>query len=163
MVLVSPNYSDLLRKPEIFVNRFGDFASEIVSPDNFNETEKLIEEALAVGVSLVPVMYATRCFVDKMFSSWSEQSRSVLTIALGGGVFHIISEETGVNNWFLSNSVAARKVNKKYYKVDKSVSGSTVELVDPLATTPSCSKKNCSNDRVAGLLGLGGAGTYINA
>lgn len=163
MVLVSPNYSDLLKKPEIFVNRFGDFAIDFTSPDNFNETEKLIEEALAVGVSLVPVMYVTRQFVDRMFSSWSNQSRDALTIALGGGLFHIISEETGVNNWFLSNSVAAKKVNKKYYKVSTSHAGSDVSLVDPNITEPSCSKKKCSDDKVAGLLGFGGAGTYINA
>jgi hypothetical protein len=163
MVLVSPNYSDILAKPEIYVNRFGSFATEIVSPDNFNETEKLIEEALAVGVSLVPVMYVTRQFVDKMFSSWSEQSRSLVTIALGGGVFHIISEETGINNWFLNNSVAARKVNKKYYKVHTSVAGSEATLVDPnMAETP-CGKKKCADPKVSGLLGLGGAGTYINA
>ena len=163
MVLVSPNYSDLLKKPEVFVNRFGTFAVDFASPDNFNETEKLIEEALAVGVSLVPVVYLTTQFVDKMFASWSLSSLGMLSIALGGGLFHIISEETGVNNWFLSNSVAARKVNKKYYKVNKSVSGSTVELVDPLAGETPCGKKKCTDDRVSGLLGLGGAGTYIDA
>jgi hypothetical protein len=163
MVLVSPNYSDILAKPELFVNRLGSFSVDLVSPDNFNETEKLIEEALAVGVSLVPVMYITRQFVDKMFASWSDPSRDILTIALGGGVFHIISEESGVNNWFLNNSVAARKVNKKYYKVNTSHSGSDISLVDPNAPTTGCGKKKCSDDKVSGLLGLGGAGTYINA
>lgn len=163
MVLVSPNYSDILKKPDIFVNRLGSFGVDLVSPDNINETEKLIEEALAVGISLVPVIYVTQKFVDKMFSSWSEQSRGILTIALGGGLFHIISEETGVNNWFLNNSVAAKKVNKKYYKVNSSHSGSDISLVDPNAPDIPCNKKKCSDDRVAGLLGFGGAGTYVDA
>lgn len=163
MVLVSPNYSDILKKPDVFVNRLGSFGVDLVSPDNINETEKLIEEALAVGVSLVPVIYVTRQFVDKLFASWSEQSRGILTIALGGGVFHIISEETGINNWFLNNSVAARKVNKKYYKVNTSHAGSDISLVDPNAPDVPCNKKKCSDDKVAGLLGLGGAGTYIDA
>lgn len=163
MVLVSPNYSDILKKPDLFVNRLGSFGVDLVSPDNYNETEKLIEEALAVGVSLVPVMYITRQFVDKMFASWTVPSRDMLTIALGGGLFHIISEETGVNNWFLNNSVAAKKVNKKYYKVNTSHSGSDISLVDPNAPETPCNKKKCSDDKVAGLLGFGGAGTYVNA
>jgi hypothetical protein len=128
MVLVSPNWSSLLAKPDVFVNRIEQYAMNIPSPDGISHSEDLAIEAIAVGLSLVPVFWLTRRFVRQYATSLNENDINLITVAVSGGLFHILSEESGVNNWFLSNSVAAKKSHGKSWRVSQSVSGSKISL-----------------------------------
>lgn len=128
MVLVSPNWSSLLAKPQVFVNRIEQYAMNIPSPDGISHSEDLAIEAIAVGLSLVPVFWLTRRFVRQYATSLNENDINLVTVAVSGGLFHILSEESGINNWFLSNSVAAKKAHGKSWKVTQSVAGSEISL-----------------------------------
>lgn len=131
MVLVSPYYSDLLKKPTIYINRFDDWAINSVSTEEgISHAEDLTKEALAVGLSFLPVYWITDKVLMKFFPNWLPDTRKYVNVAVAGGLFHIISEETGVNNWFLTNSVAARKAHKKHYVVSQSPAGSSIEFCD---------------------------------
>ena len=132
MVLISPNYSDYWQTPETYVNRFETYFSNAVSTDEgINHTEDLMVEALAVSASMVPVYWLTSKAFSRLTRNWRPENAVLLNVAISAGIFHIISEETGVNIWFLTNSVASRKARRKYWKVNKSASGTTVELVSP--------------------------------
>jgi hypothetical protein len=92
----------------------------------------------------------------------SESDINLITVAVSGGLFHILSEESGVNNWFLTNSVAAKKSHSHSWKVTQSVAGSEVSLVhsadpDEGGYVGSGHKKSGKSDTakaVDGLLGL---------
>lgn len=132
MVLISPNYSDYWDTPETYVNRFETYFSNALTTDEgINHTEDLLIEAFAVSASLVPVYWLTSKALNRLTRNWLPENAVLFNVAISAGLFHIISEETGVNNWFLTNSVASRKAHRKYSKVHKSASGITVELITP--------------------------------
>jgi hypothetical protein len=131
MPLVSPNYSDLLDKPDVYVNRFEEYTTRLATtPEGIQHAEELAQEAVAVGISLVPLYYFTAKVVDKFAPNLFPETRALVNVALSAGLFHIICEETGVNNWFLSNSVAARKSKRKWWKVSTTAAGQSIELCD---------------------------------
>lgn len=55
---------------------------------------------------MVPVYFGISALLGKSVSD-------VVKVAVAGGAFHILSEVYGVNNWFLDNSVSARKRDRK--------------------------------------------------
>jgi hypothetical protein len=121
MVLISPNYSDYWQTPETYVNRFEDYITNAVSTEEgINHSEELLKEALAVSASLVPVYWLTSKALRRLTVNWSPESAVLLNVAVSAGLFHIICEETGVNNWYLSNSIASKKAQKKYKKKHQS-------------------------------------------
>jgi hypothetical protein len=143
MPLVSPDYSDLLNSPAVYINRFEDYTAEMLTTDaGVSHLEDLTLEAVAVGVSLVPVYMLTARLLDNWSKNWNPENRVLANVAIAGGLFHIICEETGVNNWFLTNSVASRKSKRKYWKVVQSPSGSDITL---------CSGDKCGANRAKGV------------
>lgn len=139
MVLISPNYSDYWQTPETYVNRFEDYITNAVSTDEgINHSEELLKEALAVSASLVPVYWLTSKALKRLTQNWSPESAVLLNVAVSAGLFHIISEETGVNNWFLTNSVASKKAKKKYGR-----KSSTYSSVEPPSSDVSKCKGEC--------------------
>ena len=66
---------------------------------------QLVEEALAVGAFLVPV-YA---LVRKSLVWRDEASREYVSVFLSGALFHVISEASGVNEWYLTHGRANQK------------------------------------------------------
>ena len=131
MPLVSPDYSDLLQAPELYVNRFEDYSTKMLTTEaGVSHLEDLMFEAVAVGVSIVPVYMLTAKLLDNWSKNWNPENRVLVNVALAGGLYHIICEETGVNNWFLTNSVASKKSKKKVWKVTQSASGSEITLCD---------------------------------
>ena len=154
-MLVGPDYSDYWTTPDIYVNRFEDYVLYATSTEEGQgHSEQLLMEALAVGASMVPVYWLTAKLLEKTTSSWTPGSVVLLNVAVSAGLFHIISEETGVNNWFLTNSVAAKKDKKKFwrvpqYKVTESAAGSVVSEVAP-SDAASC-KGQCGWRACSGL------------
>ncbi len=60
---------------------------------------QLLVEATVVGIGLVVVFVVVRMFVKNLY----------LALFVSGALFHLIAEFTGVNAWYLKNSVAAKK------------------------------------------------------
>jgi hypothetical protein len=134
-MLISPNYSDYWQTPETYINRFEDYVTNAVSTDEgINHSEELLKEAVAVGASLVPVYWLTSRALRRVTQNWSPENAILVNVAVCAGIFHVICEETGVNNWYLSNSIASKKAKKKYGR--KPVTYSSVE------TPPSHPKHN---------------------
>ncbi len=55
---------------------------------------------------MIPVYYGVSALLGKSTSE-------MVKIAIAGGAFHLLSEAYGINDWFLSNSVASRKRDRK--------------------------------------------------
>jgi len=60
---------------------------------------QLFVEAFVVGVGLVVVYFAVKM----------AKLGELVTVFLAGALFHLIAEFSGVNDWYLDNSVAAKK------------------------------------------------------
>lgn len=74
------------------------------------DPKQLAFEAAAVGVFLVPAWWLVSKATSVMRLGFTtNEGKAVLDIALAGALFHIASEEFGVNAWFLTNSHAAKK------------------------------------------------------
>ena len=135
-MLVSPNYSDLWQSPIVYVNRFEDYTINAFTTDaGISHTEDLLKEALAIGATLTPIFWLTTKVSKNLVKNWASENQILFNVFVSAGVYHIICEETGVNNWFLSNSVSAKKSKKKHWKVNESPAGTNVSLVAPTAST----------------------------
>ena len=76
--------------------------------------EELLVEASVVALTLVPVWWVTTQ-ATKPFVSAS--LKPAVDVGLSGFVFHLVCGEMGLNTWYLSNSVAYRKLyegNKRW-------------------------------------------------
>ena len=60
---------------------------------------QLFVEAFVVGVGLVAVFMLVKM----------AKLGEVATVFFAGALFHLLAEVSGVNNWYLDNSVAAKK------------------------------------------------------
>jgi hypothetical protein len=72
----------------------------------------LYKEASVVGAALLPVWFAVRSATaaTKVGGPYKE----FLDVALAGFLFHILAEESGVNQWYLSNSHASMKEKQRF-------------------------------------------------
>ena len=68
----------------------------------------LYGEAIVVGLSLVPVWFAVQSVTT--LARIDLQGKAAIDVAIAGFLFHMLAEETGVNQWYLMNSHAARNV-----------------------------------------------------
>jgi len=153
MVLVGPNYSDYFESPQEYVTRFENYAYNAINTDKgLAHTEDLLKEVVFVGGSMVPVYWVVDKALRNVTRTWSTESATLLKVALSAGLFHVICEETGVNNWFLTNSVASKKQNKKFWKVNKSAAGTSVNMINVNDLTPAtCSGGGCGYNRRSGV------------
>jgi hypothetical protein len=62
---------------------------------------KLMGEAVAVGVGLIPIFVITEDLFPKM-PKWGH-------LLIAGGSFHLLCEYSGLNNWYLDNGVASKQ------------------------------------------------------
>jgi hypothetical protein len=73
----------------------------------------LLTEAAFVGATIVPVYSVVCQSVDAMFPASKEKNEMwAVKIAASGFLYHLLAEGYGFNNWFLSKSVAAAKVER---------------------------------------------------
>ena len=69
---------------------------------------RLYKEAFAVGIAFVPMLFlVTKATTALRFYG---ESKPYVDGAIAGFLFHITAEETGVNEWYLTESHAANKV-----------------------------------------------------
>jgi hypothetical protein len=73
---------------------------------------RLLLEAFVVGAGLVPVYAITHAFTGAVFPRMSAMTQDYFSVFLAGGMFHLLCEETGVNDWYLDNGVAMLKREK---------------------------------------------------
>jgi hypothetical protein len=75
---------------------------------------KLLTEALFVGTFLVPTYALTHLFVSGLFPRMSDTTQDYVSVFFAGGLFHLLCEETGINQWYLDNGVATLKRQDAY-------------------------------------------------
>ncbi len=79
--------------------------------DQLFPQQQLIAEASVVALGMVPLWWLTSRFTTSM--KWFSDSKPALDVALASFAFHILAEESGVNEWYLTNSYSAQKVFKR--------------------------------------------------
>jgi len=85
-------------------------------------------EALFVGLASLPTYYLTRAFVSAIAPQLSEQSVEYVSVFLSGGLFHLICEETGINEWYIDNGAVVLKRQAKEQMAQEA--GLTDDLCD---------------------------------
>ena len=85
-----------------------------------NDHSQLYKEAAFVGISLVPMWFvvaqftlATRVLTD------TPHLKAMLDVAVAGALFHMTAEESGLNNYYLTNSYAYQKSFSTEFKRDE--------------------------------------------
>jgi hypothetical protein len=61
---------------------------------------RLYQEAFVVGLGLVPLMF----IADDIFPNMPKWGR----VVVAGATFHLLAEGSGLNAWYLDNSVASQ-------------------------------------------------------
>jgi hypothetical protein len=69
---------------------------------------ELAKEATEVGVLLVPVYAIVREALNGLRFK-NERNKEYISVFIGGALFHILAEATGVNEWYLTNSRANKQ------------------------------------------------------
>jgi hypothetical protein len=72
------------------------------------EPWRLYQEATSVGILLVPVWFLTSKATEAVKIGGT--AKPFVDVALAGFLFHLVAEESGMNEWYLSHSYAAQKV-----------------------------------------------------
>ena len=82
---------------------------------------QLYKEAAFVGIALVPMWYLVAQFTTAtMVYVGSPQMKTMVDVAIAGALFHLTAEETGLNNYYLTNSFAYQQSFSREYKDDRS-------------------------------------------
>jgi len=78
--------------------------------------EDLLVEAAVVALTLVPVWWVTTQATTPFVAP---SIKSAVDVAVSGFAFHLLCEEFGINEWYLTHGYAFRKVftdlNKRCY------------------------------------------------
>jgi len=135
--LRSAKWSEDFTKPAIYVNRFTNQFSEMPDLELNPYTEELLKETFFIGASLVPVFWFMRGVVRSLTPNYNPETQLLMTVAFTGGAFHLLSEGTGLNHWYLKHSAAYMKAKQHYW-----------ELVDSGDVVPKskCKTGKCIDD-----------------
>ena len=98
-------------------------------------SSKLMTEAVVVGVALLPIYALTHNFITLIFPRMRDTTQDYISVAVSGGLFHLICEGSGVNDWYLDNGVAVLK------RMEREQVDWTITLNDPELCSGSCSWK----------------------
>lgn len=85
-----------------------DWQCEHPAHDHTLEPWRLYQEAVSVGLLLVPVWFLTTKATTAVKIGGT--AKPYVDVAVAGFLFHLAAEESGVNAWYLTNSYAAQKV-----------------------------------------------------
>jgi len=77
----------------------------------------LLTEAVVVGVGLVPVYALSSVWTRIMFKNMDTRTQDYVAVFFAGGMFHLICEGSGINEWYLVNGYAVHK-RMKHEDVD---------------------------------------------
>ena len=84
------------------------------------DTTQLYKEAAFVGIALVPMWYLVAQFTTAtMVYVGSPQMKTMVDVAIAGALFHLTAEETGLNNYYLTNSYAFQQSFSREYKDER--------------------------------------------
>jgi len=86
---------------------------------------KLLTEAVVVGSALLPVYALTKNFITIIFPRMNGTTQEYTSVVISGGLFHLICEGSGLNDWYLDNGVAVLK------RMEKEQVDWTITLNDP--------------------------------
>lgn len=70
-------------------------------------------EALFVGLAILPTYFIARSCVKALMPNLSESSSEYVSIFLSGSVFHLVCEETGLNEWYVDNGAVVLQRHAK--------------------------------------------------
>ena len=70
---------------------------------------KLLTEATIVGGVLLPIYAITHNFITILFPRMNDKTQDYTSVVISGGLFHLILEGIGGNDWYLDNGVAVLK------------------------------------------------------
>ena len=81
---------------------------------------QLYKEAAFVGISLVPLWFVVTQFTlaTKVLTT-SPQLKAILDVVISGSLFHLAAEESGLNQYYLTNSYAYQKSFSHEFKKDE--------------------------------------------
>ncbi len=79
--------------------------------------KNLYGEALVVGAALVPVFFAVSRATQAAKIDFV--GKEAFDVFLSGFLFHLVAEEFGINEWYLTNSHAAKKLYSSTIDVDR--------------------------------------------
>jgi hypothetical protein len=100
-------------------------------------SRRLLTEAVVVGVGLLPIYALTHNFISVLFPRIKDtMMQDYLSVGISGGLFHLICEEGGINDWYLDNGVAVLK------RMEKEKYDWTTSLNDPDLCDGSCGWRN---------------------
>ena len=89
---------------------------------------KLLTEAFVVGAGLMPVYFITHSFLSVLLPRMSDNVVDYTSIFISGALFHLLAEETGINDWYLDNGVAVLK--RQVMAVEETGMGNDYSLCD---------------------------------
>jgi len=73
---------------------------------------KLLTEAFVVGAGLLPLYFFTHTMVSALLPRMGDDAQDYLSLFISGATFHLIAENTGINDWYLDNGHAYLKRNR---------------------------------------------------
>ena len=81
---------------------------------------RLYKEAAFVGIALVPMWYLVAQFTTAtMVYVSSPHMKTMVDVAIAGALFHLTAEETGLNNYYLTNSYAFQQSFSREYNDER--------------------------------------------
>ena len=62
-----------------------------------------------VGAGLLPLYFFTHKVVSAVLPRMSDEAQDYLSVFISGATFHLVAENTGINDWYLENGHAYLK------------------------------------------------------
>lgn len=91
--------------------------------------QQLVVEALVVGAAMLPVWWVTTRFTSSMnFGA----EKAAVDVFVSAAAFHLLAEQSGVNEWFLSNSHAAQKTFHRDFRYGRVLSNDLGRIWSPI-------------------------------
>jgi hypothetical protein len=115
MVFASPYFSHQIEPLPVFINTHGEYSADIDDDDEY--MEEFAQEVVGVSLAVLPLYYITDQIANRIFPTMDDKTRTLLAVGFSAGLFHLISEQMGFNEWYVLNGVASKKVKKQKLRI----------------------------------------------